>query len=630
MPNALKPKMIYFQANPSGYAPVNFEATVLRPLKCFREFFEVVLIDRNCDYDEVCQTHEPDIAIFDCGDEAPGSRLSITNMNTNRSVPRIGFMKGDAWSSSRIQCLYQIEDWDLEAVFEQGDLALKEYLPDLSDMIYYFPYFVDTDLYRDYGQDKLIPLLFIGDFERAAYPWRKKIKSALGSSFPMLVFPHPGYSSGYSSSYPLYGERYARTINASIIVPSGGAFNKQFLKKHLEILACRACLISDDTPAVRAFGLQDMENCVFADENDIVEKLHALFQHLEEIERITNEGFAFIHAHHSYKNRKQIIQWFELHKGLDADQKIIQTGLFEDLKMVRKDTGQASIIFNCQGEDRELVRKGDLSAASGDYHGALICYEQAGSFTSCIPDADLKSACCHLHTGTAGMAVSLAEKLNRHAYAHNSRKPDPIEWACLIIAVLCEGHASAAVQLAKSTASLSNREHEWARWAVAAAANDQELLRQSFGRIRENHFTHRSIHQPSHASFHEYILSVGAMLRASGRKNLAQKLLAEMNALPAERVETGPRLFPASPSGPDFDFEQALDMIREVTTLPVHRLVLKEQALRRMKGKGSLSYYSQALMLKIQRPYQMARSSEHRVLKLLRKHMKSILGFLTK
>ncbi|MDP4361108.1 glycosyltransferase, partial [Escherichia coli] len=77
------------------------------------------------------------------------------------------------------------------------------------------------------------------------------------------------------------------------------------------------------TPALEAAGFTDMQNCVFADEHDILDKLDYLFQNPDELERITNAGYQLVHSRHTLKQRDQIFQWFNLYKNLKSNQKIV-------------------------------------------------------------------------------------------------------------------------------------------------------------------------------------------------------------------------------------------------------------------------------------------------------------------
>lgn len=117
----------------------------------------------------------------------------------------------------------------------------------------------------------------------------------------------------------------------------------EVVRKHFEIPRANACLLTERTAAVEAAGFVDMENCVFVDGQNVVERLDYLFAHPDEIRRITKAGYSLIHACHTLSHRLQIYQWFMLNKGLQFGEKIIQSGPFGDLTKVQRISKQESV-----------------------------------------------------------------------------------------------------------------------------------------------------------------------------------------------------------------------------------------------------------------------------------------------
>jgi hypothetical protein len=520
-----KPRMLYFMARTERYSPLNFEGTNDRPLKALRESFEITLINYDGDFEVLCDQYQPDIALFDCGSGAAESRLEITNVARSSAIPKIGFMKGDAWSASRTKLLYEIDEWGLDAVFEQGDLALKEYLPQVRQLIYYWPLFVDTDLYKDYESYKSIPFLILGQTETPAYDWRGRIRRAVESNIPSLVFPHPGYRKQFEDAFVIIREKYARTINSSLFALGGGAFNQQMLKKNLEIPACRSCLITDRTPANELFGFEDMVNCVIADEKNVVEKLRHLANHRYELEKITDSGHALIQSKHSYTHRKQILQWFSLRNQLETGQQIVQTDLFGDLQIAGESTKQESVSILLGGQDRRLLREGDRLLTRGDYERAAALFKQAGDFTGFIPDADIRQAICMLHLGHPISALRLILKQFALVRRLEIPGPDPIEWGLFILGMACQGELDEAVRFAKYFPALSHPILDQTRWIVLQLARDgipphRSNRIQSTGLMRI-----QSIHLLPPSYVENYTANARAILRACGQSQLVSDLL---------------------------------------------------------------------------------------------------------
>ena len=99
---------------------------------------------------------------------------------------------------------------------------------------------------------------------------------------------------------------------------------QEVVRKHFEVPACATCLVTVRFRTRSGRLCRHGENCVFADENDILEKLDFLFGKADELKRITQAGYRLVHSQHTMACRSQIFQWFTLNRQLRPDQKIIQ------------------------------------------------------------------------------------------------------------------------------------------------------------------------------------------------------------------------------------------------------------------------------------------------------------------
>jgi len=465
-----KPKLLYFLARPQGYAVNSIEGTVDRLLRGFQEFFEVRVISEDADYDQACETHQPDITVFDCGDEAPGSRLTITNTQTHPHVPRVGIMKGDSHSCSRVRCQREIEMWGLEALFTQGDLSLKESLPAIRHMIFDYPFYINPEVFHDYGQSKTIPVLFVGRFDGRgqSYAWRQRIIHEITPHYPALVFPHPGYDKSVTPAYRITGADYARTLNSAYFAPTCGDFCRIVVKKHLEIPAAKCGLIAERTPAVEAFGFVDMENCVLADTGDVRDKLDHLFTHRDELERLIENGHRLVHSRHTFRQRPQLLQYCRLRQQRGPGQQIVQTGLFDDLKLVDTQAAPRPFLFVCGGRDREALRQGDELFARHQYRLAARHYRQGRQFRPWISEVELRLAQCHLRCGQRCEALRTILRLNdRVLRRFDSPAPDPVEWATLLTALLAAGRLADATEFAGFFPTLAHPQLDAVRVGIA-------------------------------------------------------------------------------------------------------------------------------------------------------------------
>src|SRR5262249_13744146 len=135
------------------------------------------------------------------------------------------------------------------------------------------------------------------------------------------------------------GERYARLINSAWIAPTCGTICNELVRKHFEIPACGTCLLTQKTEGLEAAGFADFVNCVFADENDVLDKLQWLFERPEELERITKAGKELVESRHTIRQRNQVFQWYALHRKLKPGQRIVQPGPFLPLTIADENSG---------------------------------------------------------------------------------------------------------------------------------------------------------------------------------------------------------------------------------------------------------------------------------------------------
>ncbi len=249
-----------------------------------------------------------------------------------------------------------------------------------------------------YGEPKLIPVLLTGAKD-SQYPWRQSVYKLVSEYYPFMSCPHHGYYARPGAAQLLHGEQYAKALNASLIAPVCGTVAKELVRKHFEIPGCRACLITENSPAVRAAGFVDMKNCVFADESDVLDKLHYLFQHTDELEANTNSGHQLVHARHTRKQRDQMLQWLTLHAHIKPDQRIVQPGPFAPLSLVPTTSGVRNGHLISNGLHLALLRQGHEHLLAGKYDKAEMSYLKCLSYMRRLSEAQLGLAICSLYRG---------------------------------------------------------------------------------------------------------------------------------------------------------------------------------------------------------------------------------------
>jgi hypothetical protein len=509
-----KPHLLFFrttQPDLPGFIKLHLDEHT----RCLSQFFKVEVISGDCDYDRVCDTYQPDLSLFESG--VYSRKHEIRNVETHPDVPKIGFLNSDAYCESRASFLVDMARWGVETFFTLS-VAMAEYTPEIADRLFVWPNFVDAQLFHDYGQPKIIPVLFTGS-QAKHYPWRNRISNIVSAAYPTMTCPHLGWFDQRLTFRMLQGEAYAKLLNSAHVVPTCGTIAHEVVRKHFEIPAAGACLMTERAESLLAAGFVDMGNCVFADEHDVLNKLDYLFSEPEELVRITNAGYELVHSRHTARHRNELLQWLNLHRGLAADEKIVQAGPFAALEVVanRRDVTNAYVISG--GVDRELLRRGEAEQGAGNYEGAQHLYRRCLNYHFMMREPILKLAGCALAMGRPADALESIRKLiSQSLEVHLSYEPDPVEWAYFIRALLCNGELREAVRYAFEFPALRHEELARIRSALCQVSESaaHNLLVPGHSRT--------SIHKEVPQSSHDWLVGLCKVLDSCGQHRLSKLL----------------------------------------------------------------------------------------------------------
>ena len=531
-----KPKLVFFSYKYDEWLPDFLLIHHREHIRCISETFDVVVIDYPCDYQQICDKHQPDLTLFETGlNILSCQRPAITNLKAYPQVPRLGFINADAWCETRTGTISDIEEWRLDALFSISVTA-SEHAPEIADRLFVLPNFVDPQVYRDYGESKIIPILLTGA-KGPQYPWRRRVYKLVSDHYPSMSCPHGGYLARSDAGQVMYGERYARTINASFMAPTCGTIAKEVVRKHFEIPGCRACLITEKSPGLEGAGFVDMANCVFADEKDILEKVAYLFQHPEKIQSIADAGHQLIQSRHTLRHRDQILQWLNLDRLVRANQRIVQPNPFEPLRIVERSLGTPAHYVVSHGLHLDLVRQGDDELRAGKYREAEALYLRCLSYMNRLPEAKLRLALCSLYLGQARQALSwVFEPIQYSLDEYKASDPDPVEWAYYIISLVCLGKLSEATARAGEFSELVHPELERSRWIV-------NLLKgkvQPFPMVQKLEGGYRSsIHRLPCQDADEWLNQLAAIFKACRQTCWSERLNQYRSASPVNLLQQG-------------------------------------------------------------------------------------------
>lgn len=518
-----KPKLIFFQYEYSARLPEFLVIHKREHVACLSEFFDVIVIDKDCDYQQICDQYQPDLALFESGVPNPAcKRLAITNTRTHPHIPKLGFLHSDAFCCARAGFLSDMDQWGIETFIAIATSA-PEHMPAIANRLFLWPNCVNPEIYRDYKQWKTIPVLFTGN-KNNLYPWRKKIIRIVPKYYPSLVCPHPGYGTQRTVSQIAVGESYARMLNAAWFVPACGTVAKEAVRKHFEIPACGSCLVTERSPALEAAGFVDMVNCVFADEHDVIDKLDSLFRNTKQLNCIIESGHALVMSRHTDKHRNQVLQWFNLQKGLKDNQRIVQTTPFGPLEVVGDTSSSDQPYFVSGGQHLQLLREGDKKLWVGDYAEAEKIYLKCANYIQYMPEPKLRLGLCNLYKGNAKKAIEwIVQPLQFTLGEYKAADPDPVEWAYFIVSLLCQGKIKIARKRAAEFGWLCHPELTHIRQVIYVLAEVDDI-----GYVRQMEVAKQrsSIHQLPVRTFNEWLEQLFLMLRACGQSELVNRLIA--------------------------------------------------------------------------------------------------------
>lgn len=526
-----KPRMVFFQWD---HEPNRVYAKYMLDhardhIRCLQNYFDVTIVNFDCDYSEICNKYEQDISLFETGYQTNLSRRTkIINVNTNNQVPRVAFYNADSWSDRRAGFLSDIDEWAPECIFSIC-ATTAEYMPSIVEKLYIFPNFIDPDIFKDYGSHKTIPIALTGQ-RFGLYPWREAVFPILSAAFPCLNCPPFGYADGLAAR-TLTGESYARAINASFAIPTCGTMAREVVRKHFEIPGAKSCLIAERAPALEAAGFVDGENCVFADPEDVLDVVDSLLSDRGRLKAITEAGYQLVHSRHTLFHRPQILQWLMLRKTLPSGWKIVQPGPFEDLVAVSGEGVLPVAGIPASGLDRRLLAKADAAIRLGEWGEASECFSQCLQYSRELPEARFGLALCSLQSGDADRAASiLSELIVTTTVVYGAANPDPVEWAYFIVALICQGRLQEARRLSAWYPDLDHHELSLVRQMLDVFKIGPVDISNSVGPGSKPHS--RSVHEVPKRTFDQFAAWLAVILQENGQSALSRSM---QNALFEDR-----------------------------------------------------------------------------------------------
>jgi len=442
--NTEKPRLLYFNG-PWDYVAERMRMSAVRFEMLLRRFFDVVSVEGSCDFDQCVDQYQPDLVLFSTGCECIAEPdVRILNTHTHNDIPRLAHMWRDPFTPTRLKPLNLFEQWGVDQVFftmRRSDLSEQ------FDKCIYLPQWVEDDLFKDYGLEKVIPVYLVGSGwlgNSGLTPWRKIAGPRILQAMPALHAP----SLGNWEKELITGENYARMLNRSYFAPSCGTICNYMTIRNLQVPASRCCLVVQDCKMVRAFGFKDGVNCLMSDGVDIVDKMKRLLNEPERLQVITDAGFTLVHENHTEKNRTQILDWYKLWKTRKPGQRIVQYDPFEPLQLVDEGSPMPSDP-NADNPLFDKLKEGYKFIDQKRYDEALSLFTMVHEHVSYNGEANVGIGLCFFAKGEWEKAFAAFYANVRFMMVMKATVLDPVHQAFACVAALRANRAKEAVALAK-------------------------------------------------------------------------------------------------------------------------------------------------------------------------------------
>ncbi len=239
----------------------------------------------------------PDFILIN--DKTPENSPIITGLSSI-NIP-IGMIINDLHSHIDKQKKFMNEN-NIKYIFSFYRDAFKKFYPEYLDRMFWFPHWVNTDVFKDYKLNKDIDYLLMGIIYKKVYPLRGEILETMKDEPGFLYHKHPGYI--FSTGPNEYvGEKYAREINRAKIFITEDSIYHYPVSKYYEVLACNTLLLATASKELEDLGFIPRETFVTINKDNFVSEAKYYLSHEKEREEIAKKGYEMVRKRHSAQKR---------------------------------------------------------------------------------------------------------------------------------------------------------------------------------------------------------------------------------------------------------------------------------------------------------------------------------------
>lgn len=492
-------------------------------LNSLRLHCDVIVVEQDFDFAELCDQVEPDFVILDSPRYRRPEPVRIANWSAHRHIPRVAFHAQDPHDTARPTFFRQLDELGIEQVFCLMTAQI-EHAPELEGRAFTLGLCFDDAVFKEYGEEKIIPIsVFGGTMAPEFYAWRAEQMGGLTENFPTLIYTHPGYGpTPAPHRFPISGEAYARMINRSHFSLADTTRLHYAVRKHLEIAAAGAVLISPDVPGVAHYGFRDMENCILGSGRTLLEKIAAAATEPALYEKLRANGQKLVHSRFRRQDWRGIVDWYECFRSLRPGEMVQQQGVFGPYRAVPAISGRAAL--NAETGHNEFTLGLQTARQAILYGGDL---ESAAQKLRPLTEWVRHMTEAHFLLGIVALLQGQPEQaqtLLKHPHEIRLWRQDgvttfdPVEVAWLWLTGLLTGNEELARQMEHEAKSMDHLALRRVRWLAAtgllsdpagAPPDDSLFERQKTDRL--------SVHWIGQEEFGDWFALIQRVLDACGR-----------------------------------------------------------------------------------------------------------------
>ncbi|WP_134704967.1 glycosyltransferase [Ammoniphilus sp. YIM 78166] len=214
--------------------------------------------------------------------------------------------------SPKEQRLRYFKESKVDLIFSVTKHPFLKAFPQYKSKFRFLPFSINPDVIKNWKEPKDIDFLLMGLISsRQRYPLREAVLKKMSGMAGFVHIPHPGHFAAPRKDL-IVNENYARTLNRSKIFFTCGGLLKYPVMKFFEAPGCGTLLFAEPNPDITELGFKDGVNYVACHPSNFYEKALYYLENEDERERISKNGYDFIHAHHTNRVRaKEFIRYVE-------------------------------------------------------------------------------------------------------------------------------------------------------------------------------------------------------------------------------------------------------------------------------------------------------------------------------